>query len=101
MPHTTKTPHPFAHLRSVGPATCKDFDILEVYTLEELAASDPQDLYNRLCRVMGVQIDICQYDVFCAAIAQAQNPNLPEEQKDWSWWSKKRKACAPIPGKKI
>ncbi len=66
--------------------------MLGVCTMEELAASDPQELYTRLCSLMGVQIDICQYDVFCTAVAQARNPDLPEEQKDWSWWSRKRKA---------
>lgn len=92
MQKNQKTHHVFAHLRSVGPATCKDFDMLGVCTMEELAASDPHELYTRLCNLMGVQIDICQYDVFCTAVAQARDPYLPEEQKEWSWWSKKRKA---------
>jgi hypothetical protein len=31
-------------------------------------------------------------DVFACAIAQAVNPDLPEEQRDWWYWTKIRKA---------
>lgn len=84
--------HPLLALRSVGPATLRDFTQLGVNTLEELAASDPRQLYEKLCALTGVQVDICQYDVFCCAVAQARNPALPAEQKEWSWWSRQRKS---------
>ena len=39
----------------------------------------------------GVTVDICQYDLFCCAVAQARDPHLPPEQCDWFWWSRRRK----------
>jgi hypothetical protein len=30
-------------------------------------------------------------DVFVAAVAQARDPNLPIEQRQWWYWSKVRK----------
>lgn len=83
---------PLAGLRSVGRATLEDFRLLGIDSLEALAASDPRELYERLCRLRGVMVDICQYDLFCCAVAQARDPHLPPEQRDWFWWSRRRKA---------
>lgn len=80
-------------LRSVGPATLQDLLLLGVDTPAKLAASDPRLLYEELCRRTGQRVDICQYDVFCCAVAQARDPNLPAEYKDWGWWSRRRKAA--------
>lgn len=81
-----------AGLRSVGRATLEDFRLLGIDSLEALAASDPRGLYERLCRLRGVTVDICQYDLFCCSVAQARDPRLPPEQRDWFWWSRRRKA---------
>lgn len=90
---STAKKHPLLRLRSVGPATLRDLQLLGIHTPEALALADPDDLYHRLCELERQKIDICQYDVFCCAVAQARNPHLPEEQKDWSWWSRRRKAA--------
>ncbi len=79
-----------ADLVSVGPATLRDFTDLGIETVSELAAEDPDDLYRRLCSLRGERIDVCCLDVFRAAVAQAQDPNLPEEQKRWWYWSRLR-----------
>ena len=78
-------------LVSVGPATLKDFKLLGIRTLEQLAQQDAQELYERLCFITHQKHDICCLDVFVAAIEQARNPYLPEEQKQWYYWSRKRK----------
>lgn len=83
--------HPLLALRSVGKATLRDLTLLGVDNLDKLAASDPRYLYDELCARTGQHIDICQYDVFCCAVAQARDPHLPDEQKDWAWWSRRRK----------
>ena len=78
---------------SVGPATLQDLLMLGVDTPAKLAASDPRLLYDELCRRAGQPVDICQYDIFCCAVAQARNENLPEECRNWAWWSSRcRKA---------
>lgn len=81
-------------LRSVGPATLGDLRLLGVTDVFDLARRDPQALYDDLCRLRGQKIDICCLDVFNCAVAQAQNPQLPSEQCDWFWWSRRRKAAA-------
>lgn len=81
-----------ADLKSVGKATLADFRLLGVQSAQDLAESDPRELYERLCRLQGVTVDICQYDLFCCAVAQARDPHLPLEQCDWFWWSRMRKA---------
>lgn len=83
--------HPFLTLSSVGPATLRDLLLLGVNTFEDLASSDPRELYDRLCSLEGKTVDICQYDVFCCAVAQVRDPALADEKKDWAWWSRRRK----------
>ncbi|HMH45345.1 MAG TPA: helix-hairpin-helix domain-containing protein [Pyrinomonadaceae bacterium] len=78
-------------LVSIGPAMMRDFTALRVRTVEQLARQNPQQMYRELCRLKGPQ-DICCLDVFTAAVAQAKNPNLPIEQCQWWYWSRKRKA---------
>lgn len=78
-------------LVSVGPAMLRDFQLLGIHSVEELAKQDPKKLYRKLCRITAQQQDICCLDVFSAAIAQAQNPLLPPEQCQWWYWSRKRK----------
>lgn len=80
-------------LRSVGPATAKDLALLGITTVAELVDREADELYAELCRVTGVRHDPCCQDVFAAAIAQARDPDLPEEQRDWPYWSRLRKAA--------
>ena len=78
-------------LISVGPAMLRDFEILGVRSVAELARRSPERLYEKLCRVAPQHQDICCLDVFRAAVAQARNPRLPAEQCQWWYWSEKRK----------
>lgn len=79
-------------LVSVGPATMRDFAILGIKSVEQLASQDPTKLYLRLCKITGVRHDPCCEDVFSCAVAQARNPKLPAAQCNWWYWSKIRKA---------
>ena len=85
-------PRTLASLRSVGPATVRDLAVLGITTVEALARAEPDALYDQLCRATGVRHDPCCRDVFAAAVAQARDPNLPAEQRDWWHWSRRRKA---------
>jgi Pathogenicity locus len=69
----------------------RDFEILGVRSVSQLARRSPERLYASLCRVAPQHQDICCLDVFRAAVAQARNPHLPVEQCQWSYWSSKRK----------
>jgi nucleotidyltransferase/DNA polymerase involved in DNA repair len=79
-------------LVSVGPAMLRDLELLGIRTVAQLARQKPERLYEKLCRVTGRSQDICCLDVFSAAVAQARNPRLPAAQRQWWYWSRKRKA---------
>jgi hypothetical protein len=79
-------------LVSVGPAILHDLELLGIRNGAQLARQKPTKLYENLCRVTGQRQDICCLDVFSAAVAQARNPLLPAEQRQWWYWSRLRKA---------
>ena len=80
-------------LISVGPALQRDFEMLGIRSVSQLAHANPEGMYRRLCRLTGEHQDICCVDVFHAAVAQARDPLLPAEQCVWWYWSRKRKAA--------
>jgi Pathogenicity locus len=84
-------PRKLSDLISVGPAMLRDFEILGVRSVSQLARRNPERLYESLCRVAPQHQDICCLDVFCAAVAQAKDPQLPAEQCQWWYWSCNRK----------
>ena len=81
-------------LISIGPAMLRDFDMLGVRSVAQLAKQDPARMYSRLERLTGQRQDPCVLDTFRAAVAQARNPRLPAEQCQWWYWSRVRKAKA-------
>lgn len=78
-------------LVSIGPAMLRDFEKLGVRNVRELARRNPEKLYDQLCATTGQRQDICVLDVFRAAVAQARNPRLPAVQRNWWYWSRRRK----------
>ena len=87
----SETRRQLGDLISVGPAMLRDFELLRIRSVTQLARQNPQRMYARLNRVSGQRQDPCVLDVFCAAVAQARNPRLPAEQCQWWYWSKRRK----------
>jgi Pathogenicity locus len=78
-------------LTSVGPAMLADFALLGIESVTQLKRRSPQRMYDQLCRLQGQRLDPCCLDVFVAAVAQARDPELPVEQRQWWYWSKVRK----------
>jgi len=79
-------------LYSVGPATVRDLKTLGITRVEQLVGKDARKLYDRLCRLAAKRYDPCMMDVLSAAIAQAQDPGLPQEKRKWWYWSRIRKS---------
>lgn len=79
-------------LSSVGPAMVQDFELLGIRSVAQLSRRNPEKMYERLCEITGKAQDVCCLDVFCAAVAQARNPRLPAEKRQWWYWSRLRKA---------
>jgi hypothetical protein len=70
----------------------RDFELLGVRSVAQLARRNPERLYRELSRRAGRHQDICVLDTFRAAVAQARDPRLPAEKCQWWWWTKVRKA---------
>ena len=79
-------------LCGVGRAVEKDFHMLGVRSVAQLARRDPGQMYRRLCELTGTRQDPCVLDSFRCAVAQARDPELPPEQRQWWYWSRMRKA---------
>ena len=90
MATTTRQP---ADLISIGPAMLRDFELLGIRSVAQLAKQNPRSMYARLNRATGQRQDPCVLDTFCAAVAQARNPRLPAERCQWWYWSRKRKSA--------
>ena len=78
-------------LISIGPAMLRDFELLGIRSVAQLARQEPQKMYEKLSRETGQRQDPCVLDTFCAAVAQARNPRLEAEKCQWWWWSRRRK----------
>lgn len=70
----------------------RDFELLGIRSVAQLARANPERLFEKLCSLTGKSVDICCLDVFTAAVAQARNPRLPASQRQWWYWSRQRKA---------
>jgi hypothetical protein len=87
----SQKPRRLKDLISIGSAMLRDFELLGIRSVAQLARQSPQRMYARLNRVSGQRQDPCVLDVFRAAVAQAKNPRLPAEQCQWWYWSRKRR----------
>jgi hypothetical protein len=69
----------------------RDLERLKIRSVQQLARANPERLYERLAELDGRAHDICVLDVFRCAVAQARNPKLPAAQRNWWYWSRRRK----------
>lgn len=87
-----KAERKLGQLVSIGPAMLRDFEMLGIHSVAQLARRNPQRMYQDLCRITGTRQDPCVLDTFSAAVAQARDPMLPPQQCQWWYWSRKRKS---------
>ena len=66
-------------LISIGPAMLRDFKLLGIRSVAQLAKQNPQRMYDNMGRMTGQRQDPCVLDTFCAAVAQAKIPRLAAE----------------------
>jgi hypothetical protein len=52
-----KNSRKLSDLGSIGPAMLKDFELLKIHSVDQLAKQDPKRLYERLCKITGVRQD--------------------------------------------
>ncbi len=90
----TSTSGRLRDLCGVGPSIESDLKLLGVTSVADLALCDGQELYSRLCDLTHSRQDPCVLDTFRCAVAQARDPHLPVEQRNWWWWSRERKKAS-------
>ena len=90
----TATQRQLGDLISIGPAMLRDFEMLGIRSVAQLAKQNPKMMYSKLERLTRQRQDPCVLDTFEAAVAQARNPHLPAEKCQWWYWSRVRKAKA-------
>jgi hypothetical protein len=67
-------------LRNIGKAMLKDFDLLDITSVQQLASCDADKLYARIQQLTNMRHDPCVWDTYAAAIHQAKTGEaLP-------WW---------------
>jgi len=62
----------------------RDFELLGIRSVAQLARQNPQRLYEKLSRVPGNIRTLCAGYFLCGGGA-AKNPRLPAEQCEW-WY---------------
>ncbi|MCY2959967.1 MAG: hypothetical protein NTY35_07350 [Planctomycetota bacterium] len=77
----------FQRLGSIGLESARDFVRLGLHRVEDLVGREPIELYDELCRLTKARHDPCVEDVMRCAIAQAEDPRLPPDLRDWWRWS--------------
>ena len=80
----------FQSLNSVGPSLAQDLYDLGFRDINSLKTANPHQLFMNLEALRSKSIDPCVEDVFRCAVAQAKNPKLPKELKQWWYWTEKR-----------
>lgn len=90
---TTETTRKLRDLAGIGKSIEQNLHDLGICNVSELAASDADEIYLKLCEHTGTRQDPCVLDTFRCAVAQARDPELPVEQRSWWWWSRQRKAA--------
>ncbi len=85
-------PRRLGDLSGIGKAMLEDFKLLRITTVDELAQADPDRLYQELSDRTQTRQDPCVLDTFRCAVAQAKDPRLPADQRNWWYWSRLRKS---------
>lgn len=77
---------PLQVIPGVGPRTAADLRLLGIHAVDDLRHSDPEQLYERLCQMLGHPVDRCVLYVFRGAVYFAANETHdPDLLKWWSW----------------
>src|SRR5438105_4874002 len=61
------TERQLADLISIGPAMLRDFNMLGILSVAQLAKQEPRKMYERLNRKTGQRQDPCVLDTFCGS----------------------------------
>ncbi len=81
MPHAV-----FGCLPGVGPSISEDLWALGMRSLDDVAAGDPEAMFEQTRRLAGGSMDRCVLYVYRCAVAVASDPDIdPHLRKWWNW----------------
>ncbi|MFC1563922.1 helix-hairpin-helix domain-containing protein [candidate division KSB1 bacterium] len=81
-----KTLKEFRKIPGIGEKISVKIWNLGVHSMKELAESDPEELYLKMCTQLGTEVDRCVLYVFrCAVYFAANDLHDPELLKWWNW----------------
>jgi len=70
----------------VGPSISEDLWGLGIRAVADLRGRDPREMYERLCELQGVRVDMCMLYVFrCAVYFASREEHDPELLQWWAW----------------
>lgn len=76
----------FQTIPGVGKKIAEELWKLGLRSVEELKDSNPEELFNRLCELKGVQVDRCMlYVLRCAVYYASNTAHDPKLLKWWNW----------------
>lgn len=84
-------------LMNVGKATLRYLSLLNIHTIEQLAATTPDELYTKLEAITQKHYDPCLWDLFAAIINEART-NQKTPWWDWTPIRKKKEIKKPLCG---
>ena len=70
-----------SELHNIGKAMLRDFDVLGITSVAQLAGQDADELYARIGILTGARHDPCVHDTYAAAIHQAKTGEALD------WWA--------------
>jgi hypothetical protein len=72
---------------NVGPATMRDFAVLNIVAPSDLIGKDPYKMYDELCQTTGKKHDPCVIDVFISAVRFMEG----DPPRKWWYYTPERK----------
>jgi hypothetical protein len=86
MSQKTANPNDLESLPGIGPSLAADLRSLGYGKPSDLKGEDPQSMYDRLCKKVGLRVDPCVLYTFrCAVYAASTKDPKPELLKWWNW----------------
>jgi len=77
---------------NIGKAMARDFQLIGITSQAEIATSEPDDLYLRLCLATGQRQDPCVWDTFASAVHFCRTG---EAKKWWDFTEERKKRGIP------
>lgn len=76
----------FTKIPGIGQSMAADLTDLGYESISQLSGQNPEDMYERLCKLRNTHIDRCVLYVFRCAVYYASNTKYdPELLKWWNW----------------